>query len=192
MRLIRLKLFAAKDYYHLSQAEAEALNKQRNELAKKLMEKRKQILADKASFDAAAMGDKTVLRANENALSSNYKTVMKETKDAAEKLRVNALDNSTNTKIGKETNSFAKMNLGKDTPKPSPQPKPSQPKPNPQPKPGGNINANTVKTPKPTVAKGNPVTLSRNMKVGIGLAGATALGIGAAQMFKNKKKDDNI
>lgn len=105
MRLER-RLFARQDYYHLNQAEAEALNKERNELAKKLLEKRKRINQDIASYNSVPGAD---INYNNTAIrSSNYKSVLSDTKAEASRLRNNALNTSTNTKIGKETNSFAR------------------------------------------------------------------------------------
>lgn len=105
MRLER-RLFARKDYYYLNQAEAEALNKERNELAKKLLEKRKRINQDIASYNSIPGAD---INYNNTAIrSSNYKSVLSDTKAEASRLRSNALNTSTNTQIGKGTNSFAR------------------------------------------------------------------------------------
>lgn len=107
---LKRKLYAARDYWYLSQPEADAYRKERSQLAKKLLEKRNQINKDIASYNTVSGAD---IAHNEKIRSANYKYALKETKAEAEKLRNKALDNETSTLIGKETNTYAKMNLPK-------------------------------------------------------------------------------
>lgn len=184
MRLER-RLFARKDYYYLNQVEAEALNKERNELAKKLLEKRKHINQDIASYNSVPGAD---INHNNTAIrSSNYKSVLSDTKAEANRLRSNALNTSTNTQIGKETNSFARK------------PKVISVK-------EGNkfvedlINKNkSVEVEKITklradrLAKASKLRakkqLAKGIKIGTGIAGGLALaGTGVYLYNKNKKK----
>ena len=164
MRLLRIssiqKEFARKDYYHLSQAEAEALNKQRNELAKSLAEKRKLAKSDFASYNSAAGGNKSILEANKKALSENYKFYLNEAKSAAENLRNRAVESSTNTALGKETNTFATKPKTTSMPKNS---KPGKPK---------------IK-----------MSAGMKKYGGLALAGTALIGTGAYLYNKGKKKD---
>lgn len=191
--------FARKDYYHLSEEEALALRAERNKLAAEARAKRLQILKDKASWDAAAMGDKKVLDANNAARSSNYKSVLAETKSKAENLRNKALENSTNTTIGKESNSLARKATPKTNPTATNIPNTYQHQ--------ALLTVSTTSTSSPTKSKSapkskvkigkgslfngsfNPMKWSKGAKIGGGItAGAALVGTGMYLHKKNKKK----
>lgn len=199
--------FARKDYYYLSEEEALALRAERNKLAAEARAKRSQILKDKASWDAAAMGDKKVLDANNAARSSNYKSVLAETKSKAENLRNKALENSTNTTIGKESNSLARKATPKTNPTATnipntlttsiPNTSTSSPTVSTTAK---SITIKSKSAPKPKVNIGksllfngsfNPMKWSKEAKIGGGIAAGTALiGTGMYLHKKNKKNKE--
>ena len=196
--------FARKDYYYLSEEEALAYRAERNKLAAEARAKRSQILKDKASWDAAAMGDKKVLDANNAARSSNYKSVLAETKSKAENLRNKALENSTNTTIGKESNSLARKATTKTNPTATNiHNTPTTNIPNTPTSSSTTVltTAKSVTTksapkPKAKIGKGslfngsfNPMKWSKEAKIGGGIAAGTALiGTGMYLHKKNKKK----
>lgn len=187
---LRRKLYAARDYWYLSQPEADAYRKERNQLAKNTWEKRNQINKDIASYNTVPGTD---IANNERIRSANYKFALKETKAEAEKLRNKALGNSTSTLIGKETNTYAKMNLPK---KESIAPKITT---NTNTNLGGN-KRNTAPKPKINYKNQKPNTGNyisntwNNMgtmgKVGTVAAGATVAGLAIKGILGSKKKEE--
>ena len=190
--------FARKDYYYLSEEEALAHRAERNKLAAETRAKRSQILKDKASQDAAAMGDKKILDANNAAKSSNYKSVLAETKSKAENLRNKALDNSTNTTIGRESNSLARKATPKTSPTATNIPNTLTPSPTTVPTTAKPVTTKSAPKSKVKIGKGslfngsfNPMKWSKGAKIGGGIAAGTALiGTGMYPHSKNKKNKE--
>lgn len=136
------------------------------------------------------MGDKKVLDANNAARSSNYKSVLAETKSKAENLRNKALENSTNTTIGKESNSLARKatpttnSTATNIPNTPTTSIPNTPTPKSEPKPKAKIGKGSLFN-----GSFNPMKWSTGAKIGGGIAAGTALiGTGVYLHNKNKKK----